>query len=49
MKKRIVLWVVLAAALLMLLVDFGGSAESPHRLVKVGGMKNHCDCTYRIE
>jgi len=49
MKKRIVLWYILIAALLMLTVDFGGSVETTHKLVKVGGKMNHCDCTYRIE
>ena len=49
MKKRIVFWSILGAALTMLAVSLGGSVEQPHKLVKVGGEKNHCDCTYRIE
>lgn len=48
MNKRIVLWSILVAALLMLTVDFGGSMQTSHKLVKVGGTMNHCDCTYRI-
>lgn len=49
MKNRFFLWVVFAAALMMLTFEFGGSAGASHKLVKVGGAKNQCDCTYRIE
>ncbi len=49
MKQRVVFWSLLATALLMLTVSFGGSVSASHKLVKVGGTMNHCDCTYRIE
>ena len=49
MKNKQVVWSIIGVALLLLTVEFGGSAEASHKFVKVGGMKNHCDCTYRIE
>ncbi len=49
MKNTIAFWSVLMMALLLLIVEFGGSAESAHTMTKVGGEKNHCDCTYRID
>ena len=49
MKNKIVLWTVLGAALMLLAVSFGGSVETSHKMTKVGGEKNHCDCTYRID
>ncbi len=49
MNKKIVLWSILAATLLLLTVGFGGSVQTSPKLVKVGGTMNHCDCTYRIE
>ncbi len=49
MKNRIVAWSILGVALVLLAVSFGGRVETSHRMTKVGGEKNHCDCTYRID
>jgi hypothetical protein len=49
MKRRMTIWIILVAALMLLTVNFGGSMKSSHKLVKVGGATNHCDCTYRIQ
>ncbi len=49
MKNRFVWWTILCTALLLLIVSFGGSAGVTHKMTKVGGEKNHCDCTYRID
>jgi len=49
MKKKELFFAVLVCAVLLLVTDLVGSAQARNKLVKVGGMKNNCDCTYRIE
>lgn len=49
MKKTVLVWSILISALFMLTVSFGGSLQTAPKLVKVGGEKNHCDCSYRIQ
>jgi hypothetical protein len=49
MKKRNLVLFVLGAATFLLFNDLVGSTQAKHTLVKIGGMKNKCECTYRIE
>ncbi len=49
MKQKIMTWTVLGALAIALSVSFGGSISASHKMVKVGGPMNNCDCTYRIE
>ena len=49
MNRKSTFLLVMATALFLLANDLVGSAQAKSKLVKVGGQKNQCECTYRIE